>query len=234
MTISLILQAHYKTCAKKVILAVTRQGLEHIEWSGLKTDEINNYVTKSVKDAPAAKVFLVYDQPWWRNTKLNFSHAITDLPNRQSYDFGISASSSAAVLLGAYADMDDIKLWRELHQNGGFLNYSDNSVETPNMVNSKVIDALHRYLADLHDIPLTSIPAPLTGVMSLWDKYPIGGAWSVWMPGFIWRDVQTRMVKPSDNDEIYTAINAFAPGEGSGWSETALESVELVLDKMNI
>ena len=180
-----ILQIHRTTCARKVILAIPRRALEDIDWTGLKADKIRKYVTKSVKDVPAAKVFLVYDHPWWRRTKHKFTHAITDLPIRQSYDFGTSKTSTASVLLGAYMDMGDVKLWRELHRNGEYLNSSDDALEPSNMVNAKVIDAVHTYLADLHDVPVASIPQPVSGTMSLWDEYPYGAAWHVWMPGFI-------------------------------------------------
>ena len=227
----LALQVHRSTCAKKVILGVPRQSLELIDWNVLKGDEIHNIITKSVKDIHASKVFLVYDHPWWRNNKFNFSHAITDLPLRQTYDFGTSKSSTKSVLLASYTDMEDVKLWRELHQEGDYLDTSD-VVETNNAVSSDVVDAIHKHLADLYDVSVTSIPDPISGTMALWDQYPFGAAWHVWMPGYIWKDVEEKMIKPSDTDEVYVATGSFFHEENSAWSESALETVEKVLAKM--
>ena len=207
--------------------------MERIDWSGFKTEEIHNLITKSVKDSPASKVFLIYDNPWWRNTPLNFSHAVTDLPNRQTYDFGTSATSSKSVLLASYTDMEDVKLWRELQKEGQLLD-TGGAVDKSNEVSTAVVEVMHKYLAELYNIPKSSIPPPISGMMALWDDVPYGAAWTVWMPGFIWEDVQHRMIKPSMTDDVYVASGSFFHGEASAWSESALETVEEMLGKLNI
>lgn len=100
-------------------MTIPRLSLEDIDWEGLKTEEIYTYITKSVKDVPATKVFLVYDYPWWRSDQFNISHAVTDLPNRQVYDFG---TSNKSVLLAAYVDMQGVDLWREFQERGSNIN----------------------------------------------------------------------------------------------------------------
>ena len=76
------------TCAKKVILAINRLALENLDWPGIKQYQIRGLITKSVKDIPAAKLFLAYDHPWWRSSDMYDRFAMSDTPLQRSYDFG--------------------------------------------------------------------------------------------------------------------------------------------------
>lgn len=68
--------------------------------------------------------------------------------------------------------------------------------------------------------------------MNIWDFYPIGASWYEWQAGYIWEDVETRMMKPSQNDEVYITGNIFSSSISPGWSEGGLRLVDKLLTKL--
>lgn len=65
--------------------------------------------------------------------------------------------------------------------------------------------------------------------MVIWDSFPFGASWYEWMPGYIWEDVEARMMKPSRNDEVFITGNIFTSAVHSGWSEGGLRLTEKLL-----
>ncbi|CAG2242193.1 IL4I1 [Mytilus edulis] len=220
--------AAHDQCAKKVVLAINRLALEHLNWSVLKQPNIRNLITKSVRDAHAVKFFLAYDQPWWKKSNMYSEFAISDTPIHRTYDFGPVAGTNISVLDAVYSD-NDVTLWEELVKRGPRI--SGNSVHS---VTPETVFIIHKYLAAIYNIDMHTIPKPVGGVIGIWDAYPIGGAWCEWLPGYIMPDVEKQMVKPSSHDEVYVASNAFNSKSLSFWSESALEAAELVLEHFNI
>ncbi|WAR18526.1 APLY-like protein [Mya arenaria] len=214
-----------EVCAKKVVLTVPRLALSKVTFSGLSiSHDLSDSIENAVKDVPAFKIFLAYDTPWWRTT--NVTHAETDLPNRQVYDFGTSAQTSTSVLAAAYGDMDIVKFWREVQSRGPFMNCLNGNDTCPS---EAAVKHVTNFLAEIFQIPLESIPTPVDGAISIWDKFPFGGGWHVWMPGYNWDDVRRDVLQPSPTDHVYFATGSYAPGETDSWSNNALETVERVL-----
>ena len=219
----------FEACARKVILAVHRLVLETVDWEGLQDPLVQDYIHKALMDVPVAKVFLVYDQPWWRTLPLNFPHSLSDLPNRQTYEFSTSSVSNMSVILAAYLDLGGVSYWREL-QNRGMPSTSAETDDNIPIASDDVIDHVHKCLAELYNVSVETLTRPKGGTISLWDSYPFGAGWQSWMPGYIWSEVQDRMIKPSPTDDVFIACNAFTNGTGSSWSESSLELVEQILD----
>ena len=96
-------------CASKVILAVTKLALEHIEWEGLKQPEIQDYITNSVSSIQGAKLYLAFDKAWWRDLRLEDPgkphYSLSDTPLRQTFKFDISKTTNMAVLNAGYTDL---------------------------------------------------------------------------------------------------------------------------------
>ncbi|XP_052767826.1 aplysianin-A-like [Mya arenaria] len=219
-----------EVCAKKVVLTVPRLALSKVTFSGLSiSHDLSDSIENAVKDVPAFKIFLAYDTPWWRTT--NVTHAETDLPNRQVYDFGTSARSSTSVLAAAYGDMDIVKFWREVQSRGPFMNCLNGNDTCPS---EAAVKHVTNFLAEIFQIPLESIPTPVDGAISIWDQFPFGGGWHVWMPGYNWDDVRRDVLQPSPTDHVYFATGSYAPGETDSWSNNALETVERVLKLLSI
>ena len=215
-------------CAKKVILAINRLALEKLEWSGLKQPHIWDLITKSVRDAHSVKFFLAYDRPWWRSSHNYDEYTVSDTPLHRTYDFGTIHGSNVSVLNAVYTD-NDVTLWEELVKRGPVIKGTEMHTVTPETIN-----VIHKYLSAIYSINIHHIPKPIGGIIGVWDAYPIGGAWQEWLPGYIFPDVEKQMVKPSAHDDVYVASNAFNSRSLSFWSESALESAELVLKHFNV
>jgi len=217
-------------CAKKIILSIPRQALDSVDWEGFRDPDVSKIIQHSIKDVPAAKIFLAYDRPWWKDLPFTFSHSVSDLPNRQTYDFGTSNTTNKSVFLAAYVDMEDVKFWRELQSRGS-------STVAPsgktNVLNQAAMFHATRFVAELFNISVATVPKPIGGAISMWDEFPFGGGWQVWLPGFDWTKVGKKMIKPSDSDDVFVATNGFSGSHGSAWAEFALEQADRVIDRMD-
>ncbi|XP_052083730.1 aplysianin-A-like [Mytilus californianus] len=213
-----------KKCAKKVILAVNRLSLEKLDWQGLYQPRIREYITKAVKDIPAAKLYFSYDSPWWRRSPVYSDYLISDTPLRQTYDFGTSIlNPSKSVLQAMYTDTD-VSYWEEL------FNRAYGNETSGDFVNGKELDEVtKRYLSDIYKIPIRTIPRPTNAAVIVWKNYPYGGAWQTWMPGYIWPTVERQMTKPSLSDDVFVVSNAFNSRSFSDWGNGALQAVELAM-----
>ncbi|XP_063438702.1 aplysianin-A-like [Mytilus trossulus] len=213
-----------KKCAKKVILATNRLSLEQLDWQGLYQPHIREYITKAVKDMPALKLYYSYESPWWRNSPVYSDYIISDTPFRQIYDFGTSTlNPPKSVLQATYTDTD-ISYWEEL------FNRANGNETTGDVRNEIELDQVTRkYLSEIYQIPINTIPRPTNAAWIVWKNYPYGGAWQTWRPGYILPIVERAMTKPSVSDDVFVVSNAFNVRSLSIWSNGALESVELAM-----
>ncbi|CAC5422902.1 unnamed protein product [Mytilus coruscus] len=212
-------------CAKQVILATNRFSLEKLDWQGLYQPRIREYLTKSVKDIPAAKLYFSYDYPWWRRSPVYSDYIISDTPLKQTYDFGTSKLNPPKSLLQAMYMDHNAPYWEELFDRGNINEPHGHFI----LMGKEFVQVTHKYLADIYKLPVRNIPAPTKAAAYLWKNYPYGGAWQIWMPGYIWPTVEREMTKPSVNDEVYVVSNAFNARSFSVWSNAALQAVELAM-----
>ncbi|XP_045210610.2 aplysianin-A-like isoform X2 [Mercenaria mercenaria] len=214
-----------KMCAKKVLLGIPRIALEHLDWEGLRQETVLDYIKNAVSDVQAAKMYFGYDNAWWRNLDKAASHAVSMTPLRQTYDFAVSKTTSKGILNPSYNDGDN-RIWREAMKSGERVpGVGDHSIA---MTNVSVYLA-RKYLAEVFNITLDDVPEPSFAVMSIWDQYPIGTAWYLWAPGYKRAEVESRMIKPSANDDVYITSNVFSSTGRSGWIQGGMEMVEKVL-----
>lgn len=217
-------------CANKVVLALPKVALQHLEWDGLKHTENRDILDNALKDAPAVKIFLAYENPWWRNSDLQIDNSLSDLPNRHTIDFGTSLHSYRSVLLAVYTDMEDVKFWRQAQLLGK--PHQNCSVTDSICISEKVVDYAHTFLGEIYNISKDDIPNPIDGAILLWDNYPYGAAWHLWKPGYLWNTVQDRMIQPVAKEDVFISSGLFTFGEGDSWSESALSSAEEVLQRL--
>ncbi|XP_063438700.1 L-amino-acid oxidase-like [Mytilus trossulus] len=210
-----------KKCAKKVILATNRLSLEKLDWQGLYQPLIREYITKAVKDMPAAKLYFSYDSPWWRKSPVYSDYIKSDTPFRKTYDFGTSIlNSPKSVLQAMYADTS-LSYWEELLNRANGNETSGNGTELDQVIK--------KYMSDIYTIPINTIPRPTNAAWMVWKNYPYGGAWQTWRPGYILPIVERAMTKPSVSDDVFVVSNAFNVRSFSYWSNGALQSVELAM-----
>ncbi|XP_053391126.1 L-amino-acid oxidase-like, partial [Mercenaria mercenaria] len=212
-----------KTCAKKVLLAIPRLALEHLDWEGLRQETVQDYLKYSLKEIHAAKIYFGYDNAWWRNITMATKYAVSMTPLRQTYDFGVSKTNSKGVLNTGYSD-GDTRMWREALSSGKRVpGIGDNSIAMTNLS----VYLARKYYAEIFNI--ADVPQPNSAVMTVWDQYPIGASWYSWAPGYKWDEVESRMIKPSAIDDVYITSNVFSSSGRSGWIQGGMEMVEKVL-----
>ncbi|XP_053380940.1 L-amino-acid oxidase-like [Mercenaria mercenaria] len=212
-----------RACARKVVLAIPKLALQHLDWKGLKEDTVKDMLDNAVRDSPGAKMYFGYDDAWWRNLSLAAPFAVSTTPLRQTYDYAESKSTAKAVLNPSYTDMY-MPFWEEIVRNGDFLPSTDTGDMSIAMSNTSVYLARKLY-AEIFNLTVDDVPQPKSAVMALWTSYPYGAAWYEWNPGYRWGAVETKMLKPSDTDDVFIASNIFSVP----WAEGGLDMVEKML-----
>uniref|UniRef100_K1PX82 Aplysianin-A n=1 Tax=Magallana gigas TaxID=29159 RepID=K1PX82_MAGGI len=182
----------------------------------------------SVLDVQSSKIFLIYNYPWWLGGSHNFTFTHSDLPYRQSYNWGISRTGKA-VLLISYTDTHDVPFWSRLQNTGNII--SKRYDET--RVTDEVVKQAHLQLSRVYNRHVNSIPDPIDGMMFVWNKYPYNGGWVGWKPGSRWYDIKRYLTRPFLQENIY--INhGYWGAEHNGWGESSLEAADDVLSFFNI
>ncbi|HVM29501.1 MAG TPA: NAD(P)/FAD-dependent oxidoreductase [Candidatus Limnocylindrales bacterium] len=186
----------------------------------------------SVHRYPAFKLFLAYEAPWWRELNISSGPAVTDLPIRQTYYFGVE-ESQRALLMSSYNDDRAVAYWQGLAwteqdeptaprlQVAGRGGPSEVLVAPPEMVRHAQVQ-----LSRMHGF---EIPTPYLAAYRNWGRAPFGGAWHLWRVNADSVSVGRRMRRPLPEynvhvcGEAYSGIQAFIEG--------ALTSTELVLQE---
>ncbi|MCF2907137.1 FAD-dependent oxidoreductase [Pseudoalteromonas sp. DL2-H2.2] len=82
--------------AKQLILAMPRRSLELIESEFFENPWLKENIP-SVLIQKAIKMFMAYEQPWWRSLGLVAGRSVTDLPIRQTYYMGTECNQQECV-----------------------------------------------------------------------------------------------------------------------------------------
>ncbi|KAJ8297939.1 hypothetical protein KUTeg_024470 [Tegillarca granosa] len=218
---------HTKTViSKKVILCIPKEPLMRIRWKAVQNALFKREVLDASQPVLASKIFLGYPFEWWKQCGANFSHAITDLNIRQTYDWKISKTSGRAVLLASYTDQSGTVFWDRVRGQGKVVGGRGYITD----VTDEVIKHVHLSLAELYKVDIRKIPNPIDGAMFIYNSYPFNGGWYTWTPGYKIEEVRLSQVKPSCSDNIFIASGSFTSHRFYGWSEGSLEAVDEVLN----
>ena len=186
----------------------------------------------SVHRYPAFKLFLAYEEPWWRSLGISSGRSVTDLPIRQTFYFGVE-DSERALLMSSYNDDRAVAYWQGLGwterdeptaprlQVDGEGGPSHVLVAPPEMIRHA-----QNQLSKMHGM---DIPPPYMAAYRNWAAPPAGGAWHLWRVGADPLTVAKRMRRPLPDynlhvcGEAYSGIQAFIEG--------ALTSTEVMLQE---
>ena len=222
--------------AHRVVLALPLQPLEALALRTpfLRPSEIAGLIA-SVQIQDAAKLYLTYDRPWWRDLGIRGHRAITDLPIRKAYYFdridGVDPGD-AALLLASYTDTDDVGRWRALA--GSAATPSPRPIDVPGhwerhpAAAAQIAEAQHQ-LALVHGAE--SIPEPLAAAFVDWGASGLETGWHFWKAGARSFDVMGRIAQPDPGMPVFICGEAYSPSQG--WIEGALESADDVLDRLS-
>ena len=217
--------------ARRIVLAVPHRGLELLSTSTplLTAPDIRSLLA-SVAAHPAAKLFLVYERPWWRDCGITGMRSVSDLRLSKTYYFDQGqAAGGSAVLLASYSDGSNRDGWRALID-GDDLPADPDALETSTRweryaAGPELIAEAQRQLCALHGVE--DIPDPVASAFIDWGVDPFGGAWHVWNVSVRSWEVMPRIVRPIEGLEIYVCGEAYSRSQG--WVEGALESAERVV-----
>lgn len=227
--------------ARQVILAMPRRSLELIQ-SPLFEDPWLKENLGSVLVQSAFKLFLAYEQPWWRSLGLVAGRSVTDLPIRQCYYMGTECEQEGgdktlnSLLMASYNDIGTVPFWKGLEGGVPFEGYQPKSLlgqvdanqivpKTQNQVSDEMVRIAQRQVTSLHD--QVELPAPYSAVYHAWDADPYGGGWHEWKANFRLDLIIQGMRHPVQDQSVYIVGEAYSYGQG--WVEGALTTAESTL-----
>jgi hypothetical protein len=95
-------------------------------------------------------------------------------------------------------------------------------------VHWRMVNKIHRQLADLHQLSVESLPMPILGLFMNWEWEPYSGGWHTWeVSGFPPWQAAELMLEPVRG--MYVCGEAYSNQQG--WIEGALNTAEEVLCK---
>lgn len=228
----------WRMTAKHLILALPRRALELLGQPGslfepypMANAELLE-LAGSVHRFPAFKLFLAYEEPWWRPLGISSGRSVTDLPIRQTYYFGVE-DSERALLMASYDDDRTVAYWHglawserdepsaprlEVDGDGG---PSEVFVAPPEMVRHA-----QAQLSRMHGLEL---PAPYLAAYRNWGAAPYGGAWHLWRVNADSIAIGKRMRRPLAEHNVHVCGEAYSGIQG--FIEGALTSTELMLQE---
>lgn len=231
-------RAAWQLRARRVIFALPRRALELLGQAGslfepypIADPELLGLVG-SVHRFPAFKLFLAYEQPWWRELGITGGRSVTDLPIRQTFYFGVE-DDERALLMGSYDDDRTVSYWQGLGwteaaeanaprlETEGEGGVSEVLVAPPEMIRHA-----QRQLERMHGV---EIPAPYMAAYRNWGRAPYGGAWHLWRVNADSVAITRRMRRPMPRYDVHVCGEAYSGIQG--FIEGALTSTELVLQE---
>ncbi len=224
--------------ARHVILALPRRALQLLGHPGslfdpYRLDETDlRELAASVHRYPAFKLFLAYEEPWWRELQISSGRSVTDLPIRQTYYFGVE-ESERALLMSSYNDDRAVAYWQGL----GWTEQDEPTAPRLQVAGaggpSHVLVAPHEMIrhaqAQLSRMHGFEIPSPYLAAYRNWGAPPFGGAWHLWKVNADSVAIGKRMRQPLPNYNVHVCGEAYSGIQG--FIEGALTSTELVLQE---
>ncbi|XP_062576935.1 aplysianin-A-like [Saccostrea cucullata] len=218
---------YFEVITRNVILALPKVPIQQIQMPNSNSSVFQSALN-SIKDVQASKIFLVYDYPWWLEKRFNFTFTQADLPYRQSFHWGLSRNGKGVFLL-SYADDEDAVFWGLLQQRGNVISKRNDDTR----ITDEVIRHAHDQISKVYKIDYRNIPAPVDGMMHVWNKYPFNGGWVTWKPGSRWYDIKNYLTSPFPQDKIFI-VHGYWGAEHNGWAESSLEAADDVLTHFGV
>lgn len=233
--------ARYTVYAKQLILAMPRRSLELIE-SPFFDDPWLKANIPSVLMQQAIKMFMAYEQPWWRSLGLVAGRSVTDLPIRQTYYMGTECdqedgeSNTNSLLMASYNDIGTIPYWKGLEYGEPYLGYkpaygcegySSSDIVPINQyqITHDMVAAAHRQIEAVHN--QKTLPMPYSAIYQQWGDDPYGGGWHEWKANYRLDEIICKMRHPVKEQQIYIIGEAYSYEQG--WVEGALNTAESTL-----
>lgn len=250
--------------AETLVLAMPRRSLELLAPSSplLREPDAASLIG-SVTPRPLFKLFTTYANPWWRSAghsepdgsfvPVESGRSVTDLPVRQTYywptDQGTPAKDGPAMLMASYDDGTNIGFWdgfrprrRQAWKAGLELMapeepfVGDDCEDDPEhpwcryQASRPMVEEVARQLGRMHGLSYT--PDVRNAAFRDWGDDPFGGGWNSWNIGVKSWEVKRRIVQPLDDHRLFICGEAYS--DAQGWVEGALQTADMMLEKLGI
>lgn len=232
--------------ARSVILAMPRRALELVDQTGVVLGEprVRQMLT-AVTPIPMLKIFLCYANPWWEAAGVKHGRAVSDLPLRQNWYWGIEGDQPGAdpdnrnaLLMAAFADTMNVEFWEGLLDVDALDAYcpqpnpyrdlypgSDDWLRYRLRATQPLVQEVQRQLGAIHNLP--SVPPPYDVAFMDWRVDPYGGGSNYWDHHISPWQYAPRIAQPVPAVPLYICGEAYSNTQG--WVEGALETAEAVL-----
>jgi monoamine oxidase len=225
-----ITTADGRTCtADVVVLALPRRSLELITSDVLAESGVQQLVG-SVTGQPVMKVFLCFEQMWWKSLGIAQGSSGTDLPVGQVWYFGPDPDTNNSLLLGTYDDTLATSFWEGLSSGPSFptTNGNPSSDWAAQAPSADMVAELQRQLGEMHQM---TVPEPYSAAWMDWSQDPYGGAFNTWNVGVDAAAVAQAILQPDPSVPLYVCGEAYSLVD-QGWVEGALETAQSVLEML--
>ena len=204
--------------AKRVVLATPLPALRLVasRSPGLQRPTFGR-VFDSVEGFPAMKLYLWFDQPWWRPA-VRGPRTTTDLPLRKVHYFD-GREGSRSALLAMFADGIDVRPWADLFEG------APAGAPAPPAMLAAVLEGLR----EIHPA-VSEIPPPIGSALMYWGADPREVAWHFWRAGVVSDEILRLAPQPDETLPIYIANEAFSRHQS--WVEGALEGADAVIERL--
>jgi flavin-dependent amine oxidoreductase len=229
--------------ARALVLAMPRRSLELLDRTGAVLDPEAETSRKhnvreligAVSPIPMFKMFACYEYPWWEAAGVRQGRSVTDLPIRQCYYWGTEPESREAVIMATYDDTLNVDFWAGLRAseekvppgqkaNAGSADWHDH--EAP----EGMIEEVQRQLVEMHGVRYA--PRPYAAAYMDWSGDPFGGGANFWKINRKSWDLVPQIIQPVQDLPVYICGEAYSNNQG--WVEGALQTAELVLEKLGL
>ncbi len=214
--------------ARTVILALPRRALEAIPDFRARAAKPFAQNLASVTSVAAAKAFLLYSAPWWKDLGIEGGRSVTDASARQFIALGVEAQRLTSETTGGYGlletmaeakDAAALKALAPASQPGAFgLSWLG--------ADSALAQELHKQAAATFAVPA---PAPVAAAFQDWSVDPFGGGLAGWAQGADPLAIADTMLKPLKDRSLYVVGDTWSARQN--WAEGALEQTEAMLQK---
>ena len=206
--------------ARRVVLAMPAPALRrlapHVRQLG---DDRVQAMLGSVDAWDAAKLYLWFDEPWWRANGFLGMRTTTDLPPRKLFAFDEGGGEGPSILLAAYTDGRDVEPWAALEEAG-----------TPGTAApAAMLEAVIGHLGAVFPAR-DGVPAPIGSAFKHWGTDPLECGWHYWRAEADSVRVIADIIQPTPGHDLYICGEAFSRWQA--WVEGALETAATVVDRL--
>ena len=233
--------AYWTQRARNVILALPQRSVSLLNKDTFlfRSDRFVDDLS-TVTCEPAAKLFLTFAKPWWKEiptppgqtkTTIHSGQSATDLPMRLCYYLG-SGKDGPSLLLASFTNSIAVEYWNGYLRRNRFGLPDRPTGEGGSRRGSLLVDPPPAMVRDavrqLKAVHGCEVPDPLSGAFVNWSADPYGGGFHFWNTHVRSWEVMPRVRRPVPGVNVFLCGEAFSAKQG--WVEGAINTAERILE----